>query len=153
MWLLEHAAMVVDVRAVGTDGKTFWRRIKGRHLNMRRLGFGEQAVYKLASYGPQKAARGSSSANFKQGTYIGFSKVKYEHRLTTNEGMLVTSRHAVGLPEPTRWDYEKPGAVMIMPWKSVRPRSGGTAGWRRESGRNSAAAASHLASRAGGGGI
>ena len=80
MWLLGHAANILTVRAVGTDGKTLWRRIKGREFGIRMVGFAEQVMYKLPMKGPEKLKRGNAAGNFEKATYIGLNKVNCGHR-------------------------------------------------------------------------
>ena len=122
MWMVEHCATILNVRAVGQDGRTPWRRIKGREFNMRMLAFAEQALYKLPVKGPEKIKRGNAAPNFKQATHVGFGKVDCEHRLVDGEGELVTSRHVMRVPVESRWSPSSLRPVTSTPWKSSMPR-------------------------------
>ena len=45
-WLVQHAALLINVCAVGEDGKTAWKRLRGRDFGQRLIGFGESVLYK-----------------------------------------------------------------------------------------------------------
>lgn len=118
MWLLEHAAQILTVRAVGTDGRTAWKRIRGRDFGIRVVGFGEQVMYKLPMKGSEKIKRGHAAGNFEKATYIGFNKVNCEHRFVDGHSSIVTSRHVVRLPEEQRWNLEALQAIKVTPWQT-----------------------------------
>ena len=109
--------MMLNVCAVGTDGKTSWRRVKGCEFNIRMLGFVEQAMYKLPMKGPEKITRGNAVPNFKQAPYIGFSKTNYGHRFIGQEDKLVTPRRAVKLPVEQKWNMDELKKITPTPLK------------------------------------
>lgn len=122
MRVAEHCAMILNVRAVGADGKTPWRRIQGREFNIVIPGFAEQALCKLPMKGLEKVERGNAAPNFVQATYFGFGKATYKHRLIDGEGGPITSRHAVAMPLEKRWGAGRPRSVTSTPWKGVLPK-------------------------------
>ena len=94
--------MILNVRAVGADGKSPCRRVNGRGFNMRVVGLGEQVMHKLPIKGPAKLARCNAAGNSEHATYIGFSKTNCEHTSIRVGDAIVTSRHVVRLPEEQR---------------------------------------------------
>ena len=51
-WLVEHAALIINVRVKGSDGLTAWARVRGRAFNQRLMASGEKVLYKLPMKGP-----------------------------------------------------------------------------------------------------
>jgi len=53
-WLVEHAALLLNAKQVGEDGKTAWARLRGRDFGQKSLGFCEAVMYKQPPKGPQQ---------------------------------------------------------------------------------------------------
>ena len=52
-WLLEHTAMLLNVKCRGQDGLTPWQRVRGRPFNQPMLGFAEMVLHKLPPKDPK----------------------------------------------------------------------------------------------------
>ena len=46
-WMVRHAAHLINVSRVHTDGRTAWQRMKGRRSNIKFLRFGEAVLFKI----------------------------------------------------------------------------------------------------------
>ena len=51
-WLIEHAALLLNVKSRGQDGLTPWARVRGRPFSQQLLCYAEQVLYKLPPKGP-----------------------------------------------------------------------------------------------------
>jgi hypothetical protein len=61
-WLMEHAALLLNVTVRGEDGLTPWGRVRGRAFNQRLFGYGGSVIAKLPLKGPQHDADGNMGA-------------------------------------------------------------------------------------------
>ena len=61
-WLLQHTAMLLNLRSRLPDGKAPWERARGRPFHQKILGFGELVLWKLPSKGPNSQPDGNMGA-------------------------------------------------------------------------------------------
>ena len=59
-WLVEHAAWLLTVRTIQSDGITAYKRLRGRNFNIPLLAFGEMCLYKLNKRDVQKQPDGKA---------------------------------------------------------------------------------------------
>ena len=114
-WLLEYTAMLINVRYVGSDGKTAWSRARGRSFGQNMLNFGEQVFYRLPSKGPLHDPDGNMGARWVEASYIGYNKSSNTY-LLINEAGPVSARTMRRRPESERWSSEKLVQIQATPW-------------------------------------
>ena len=61
-WLVEHTALLLNVKRRGHDGLTPWARVRGRPFSQQFLCYAEQVLYKLLSKGPLSQPDGNMRA-------------------------------------------------------------------------------------------
>ena len=120
-WLVEHVALLLNAVAVGSDGKTPWRRSRGREFNMSLYGFGEQIFYKQDAKGPQHDIAGNMSARMLRGTFLGYNKFSNSYRVMTDEGNIVKARGLSSRAYGDRWEDKILADITVTPW-SLRRR-------------------------------
>ena len=120
-WLIEHVALLMNAIIVGLDGKTAWRRARGRDFNMTMFNIGEQVFYKQDAKGPQHDAEGNMGPRMLRGTFLGYNKFSNSYRIMNEQGDIVKGRGLNSRPLEERWDVKTLEELTITPW-SVRRR-------------------------------
>ncbi len=121
-WLLEHVCLILNAMHVGEDGKTAWKRLRGRDFGQRLIGFAESVLYKQPPKGPQHDVKGNMSARMFPGTFLGYHHTSNCYRVATVDGDVIKVRSVLRRPIPDRWDAESLKAITATPW-SLRSRS------------------------------
>ena len=120
-WLLEHVGLVMNAVSLGPDGKTPWRRARGRDFNMSLYGFGEQVFFKQDPKGPQHDSRGNMGPRMLPGTFLGYNKFSNSYRVLTESGEVVKARALNSRNFQERWNKEVLAGITATPW-SLRRR-------------------------------
>ena len=63
-WLIEHTALLLNVKGRGQDGFTAWARVRGRPFSQQLLCYAEQVLYKLPPKGPLSQPDGNMGARW-----------------------------------------------------------------------------------------
>ena len=121
-WLLEHVTMVMNAVILGSDGKTSWRRARGRDFSMTLYGFGEQVFYKQDPKGPQHDVEGNMGPRMLRGTLMGYNKFSNSYRILTEKGDIIKGRGLNSRPFEDRWDAKILENIVVTPW-DLRPRA------------------------------
>ena len=102
-WLLEHTALLLNVKTRGQDGLTPWARVRGRPFSQLLLCYAEQVLYKLPSKGPLSQPDGNMGAKWLDGTFLGYQRSNRTYRVLKPNGDMVLARSINRLPEQNRW--------------------------------------------------
>ncbi len=79
-WLLEHVCLTLSARMVGEDGKTAWKRLRGRDFGQRLVCFLESVFYNQPPKGPKHDANGNMSARMFLGLFLGYHRTSNCYR-------------------------------------------------------------------------
>ena len=115
-WLLEHTALLLNVKTRGQDGLTAWARVRGRPFSQQLLCFAEQVLYKLPSKGPLSQPDGNMGANWLDGTFLGYQRSNRTYRVLKPDGQMAHARSINRLPEQNRWKPEVLAQIQATPW-------------------------------------
>ncbi len=115
-WLLEHTAILLNIRARGEDGKTPWERARGRPFGLKLYGFGEQVFWRLPSKGPQHDEQGNMSARMLRGVFLGYHRTSNSYLVMNEDGEVKKTRGLQRMCLDERWKVEKLAAVRAVPW-------------------------------------
>jgi hypothetical protein len=121
-WLLEHTALILNVKSRGEDGLTPWARVRGRPFSQQLLCFAESVLYKLPSKGPLSQPGGNMGAKWLDGVFIGFNRTNRTFRIVTDDE-LVDARSVSRLPEPNRWSSSTLARMKFTPWSRREARA------------------------------
>ena len=91
-WLLEHVCLILNARMVGEDGKTAWKRLRGRDFGQRLIGFLESVFYKQPPKGPQHDANGNMAPRMFPGIFLGYHHTSNCYRVATADGNVIKIR-------------------------------------------------------------
>ena len=69
-WLVEHAALLVDLRYVGKARGAAWSRTRGRNFNQRIICYDAKVLYKLCLKGPISASARDMGARWVEATFL-----------------------------------------------------------------------------------
>ena len=72
-WLIEHVCLLLNALQVGEDGRTAWKRLRGRDFGQRLIGFSELIFYKQPPKGPQHDVGGNMTARMFPGIFLGYT--------------------------------------------------------------------------------
>eukprot|EP00973_Karenia_brevis_P039568 5463054-Karenia_brevis.AAC.1 len=99
-WIVEHAGTALTYFEIGHDGKTAFQRLYGRRANVCTTEFGEQVLYKLLrnKFGKKQALQ----SMWRDGTYLGISRISGEALIGTQEGDVVKVRTIRRRPQSER---------------------------------------------------
>ncbi len=86
-WMLEHAAFLRNILAIGDDGLTAWNRARGRDHGLDLYEFGETILYKLPGKGAAVAGRGNMAMNWEDGVFLGYRRDTLEYVIATADGV------------------------------------------------------------------
>ena len=78
-WLVEYAAWIVNIRAVGTDGAVAFERVRGRPFHKRLLPFGELVHVHLPLDGPAQNRQGALDSRAVDGIMLGYGDVSHSY--------------------------------------------------------------------------
>ena len=78
-WLVEYAAWIVNIRAVGTDGAVAFEGVRGRPFHKRLLPFGELVHVHLPLDGPAQNRRGALDSRAVDGVMLGYGDVLHSY--------------------------------------------------------------------------
>ena len=105
-WLIEHTALLLNIKSSGQDGLTPWARVRGRPFSQQILCYAEQVLYKLPSKGPLSQPYGNMGAQQFEGMFVGYNRRSITFTVITAEGK-VEARSMTRLPVPNRWSADK----------------------------------------------
>ena len=114
-WLLEHTALLLNVRSRGSDGLTPWARVRGRAFGQQIIGFGEVVLYKTPTKGPRSQPDGNMGTKWLEGIFMGYNRSSNTYRVIGKEG-LDSPRSLMRRPEPDRWSADKLAEIKATPW-------------------------------------
>ncbi len=115
-WLLEHVCLLLNALHVGEDGKTAWKRLRGRDFGQRLIGFAENVFYKQPPKGPQHDVGGNMTARMFPGVFLGYHHTSNCYRVATAEGNVIKARSLLRRPLADRWNAETIKAIVATPW-------------------------------------
>ena len=115
-WLVEHAALLINACAVGQDGKTAWKRLRGRDFGQRLVGFGEGVMYKQPPKGPQHDTEGNMAPRMFPGIFLGYHYFSNTYRVATESGDVVRVRSLMRRPMADRWQAAQIKSIRTTPW-------------------------------------
>ncbi len=114
-WLLEHSALMLNIKSRGPDGITAWCRARGRPFGQKLLGFGEMVLYKLPSKGPQSKPDGNMGTRMLEGVFLGYNRSSNTYIIGTVDGITL-ARSITRMPEPDRWSDKVLSELKATPW-------------------------------------
>ena len=117
-WIVEFAAMSINVGRRGADGRTAYELRYGRAFRRELAIFGEKVLYLPSGQEKVKLAD-----KFHEGLYIGITQRTDESLIATKLG-IVRCRTFKRLPEGQRGDRELLAAVVGTPWTPVPSQAG-----------------------------
>ena len=115
-WLLEHVCLILNARMVGEDGKTAWKRLRGRDFGQRLIGFLESVFYKQPPKGPQHDANGNMAPRMFPGIFLGYHHTSNCYRVATADGNVIKIRSVLRRPFADRWCAESIKSIKATPW-------------------------------------
>ena len=119
-WLGQHAADKRNRTRVGADGKTAYRRWKGKSFNKPIAEFGENVWYlKLASAGKDKF-----NSRWEEGIYMGCINETGETIIGTQFGTVKARDFRRKTFHKDRWDRENFDNIKGTPWEPTPGRNG-----------------------------
>ena len=101
---------------VGEDGKTAWKRLRGRDFGQRLIGVVGSVFYKQPPKGPQHDAKGNMSARMYPGVFLGYHHTSNTYRVATAEGNVIKVRSVLHRPMADRWCAESMESITAIPW-------------------------------------
>ena len=115
-----HAACLLNLDSVGSDGKTPIERWRGRRLQIARSVFGERVWFKPNPL----AGRSKAEARMIEGVFVGF-RLKSSEYVVVAEGQIMMARAIRRKPDEERWSnpqeilslpvspWDKPGGIRV----------------------------------------
>ena len=122
-WLLEHTAMLLNVKCRGQDGLTPWQRVRGRPFNQPMLGFAEMVLHKLPPKDPKSGLDGNMGSRWGVGAFLGFHRQSRTYIVATADG-IAKARSISRRPGPDRWSCDALAKIQATPWslrETTRP--------------------------------
>ena len=101
---------------VGEDGKTAWKRLRGRDFGQRLTGFLESVFYKAPPMGPQHDAKGNMAPRMYPGVFRGYHRNSNAYMVATAEGNVIKVRSVLRRPMADRWCAESIKSITATPW-------------------------------------
>ena len=111
-WLVEHAADLHTKLQVGADGRTGFRRLRGRPYTSEMPEFGCKVWHKI----PGKPQGGVLAERWLEGIWLGKRWATDEHIVSMPGGRVVRARAILEYPEEGRWDAEAVMGITGAPW-------------------------------------
>ena len=119
-WIVNHAACLYNLDAVGLDGKVPFERWRGRKHTLQRCVFGNNVWYKPNPL----SGRSKAEDRMVEGIFVGF-RLKSGEYLVIADGEVRTARTIRRRTEEERW--ERPAALIdipVLPWdRPGQPRA------------------------------
>ena len=114
-WMIRNGAAVVNRYQVGDDGRTPYRRLRGRDFNKEVAEFGEKIMYlKLESVGKEK-----SESRWSEGIFVGIKEETGEMMIGTKEGVERARTFRRFADEGDRWRKEDLEEMKGVPWELI----------------------------------
>ena len=119
-WLIEHAADTLNRRRIGKDGRTAYRRWKGRSFNKKVAEFGENIWYlKLGTAGKDKFHK-----RWEDGVYLGIMDGTGETIVGTENGITKAKDFRRKAIKGERWNKEATKEMQGTPSQPDAGRTG-----------------------------
>ena len=120
-WLVEYAAMSINVGRRGPDGRTAWELRHGRPWKRLMAPFSERVLYLPGGKGASRLEQ-----RYRPGLFMGVLPRSDEVLIATEHG-IVRARSFRRLPPEQRGDAEALNAIRGTPWRPVpsEPQEGG----------------------------
>jgi hypothetical protein len=115
-WLLEHVCLLINALHVGEDGKTPWKRLRGRDFGQRLVAFGERVRFKQPPKGPQHDVARNMGPRMFPGTFIGYHLSSNSYRVINNNGDVIKTRGIMRRPLADGWNAETIENISATPW-------------------------------------
>ena len=119
-WMVMHAARCINRYRVGKDGRTAYRRVKGKEFRKPIAEFGESVMYlKPNSKGVDKLV-----CRWEKGVWLGVMDESGETIIGTSQGV-VRCRDIKRISDvEDRWNAERVLEVQGTPWQTIPGRKG-----------------------------
>ena len=116
-WLIMYAAMLINLCSVGEDGKTAYKRRRGKRFKREVPEFGGSIWYiRLGSAGKDKL-----DERWGDGVYLGIIEESLELYVGTKEG-IIEVRTLARRGEADRWRKKEIEEMVVVPWEPVPGR-------------------------------
>ncbi len=115
-WLVEHVCLLINALHVGEDGKTAWKRLRGRDFGQRLIGFSENVFFKQPPKGPQHDTAGNMMPRMFPGVFVGYHYTSNSYRVATPDGNVIRTRSLLRRPIADRWSAEAITGITATPW-------------------------------------
>jgi hypothetical protein len=119
-WMVGYSSFLLNRFEVGSDGKTCYERLKGKHAKTNGLEFGEGLFFKMRA---KREGIGKLASVWEDGIYLGVRAVSGEVIVGTETGVWRT-RTVKRKPIETRWHQENTLKVGGVPWKTSPEEEG-----------------------------
>merc|ERR1712115_269082 len=117
-WMVRHAAQAINRYAVGQDGRTNYRRLKGKNYGALTAEFGE-SVWALR---PKSKGITKFESRWDSGIWLGTREESGEHLIGCSQGVYkVRSIKRKAITEQ-RWNKEEFELMRGVPWRPVPGR-------------------------------
>ena len=113
-WIVNHAALLINVCRRGVDGRTAYERIRGKPFSRAFVCFGEEVLMKLNKAQVEQNEVAKLAARWKQGVFLGYDRDSNEYVVFT-EGKLMKTRTIQRVPMAQRWSFAQ------SPWLRHSP--------------------------------
>ena len=119
-WLMAHAGATLNRRRVNTEGKTAFRKWKGKDFERKVAEFGENVWYlKAGSAGKEKF-----DSRWEEGVWLGISDESGESLIGTKNGALKAKDFRRKTLAAERWNKENFDEIQGTPWEPIPGREG-----------------------------
>ena len=117
-WIVRHAGGVLNRYQMGKDGRTPYRRMKGRGFKREVVEFGEYVMYmRLESEGKDKG-----ETRWSEGVFVGVRDESGEILVGTREGVVKARTFRRYWTEGERWRKEEIEEMVGVPWEMIPGR-------------------------------
>ena len=110
--MIIHAANLINLYEVGSDGRVPYQRLRGRKLQTDMLEFGECVHFQPLDH----AKLGKAELRWTDGVYLGIRLTSGEKLVGNGQGVFKVRSIRRKL-EAERWDVDQINAVTSFPWK------------------------------------
>ena len=118
-WLVLHAADSYNKFHVGADGRTAYKKIRGRPYSGGMFEFGQCILYKISS----KVHGGDMGPRWAKGIWLGKRFTTEEHVIGTIDGVVAIAGAVREHPE-TKWDSKLFDDLVGVPWDPLAKNRG-----------------------------
>ena len=109
-WLVEYAAILMNLYQIGEDGLTPYQRRRGDRWNAALPQFAEKVKY-------LRKTNQKVEPRFQSGVYIGVRETSHEKIIAASDGKCYVVGTVRRRPVEDRWDKEAILAIRGLPWK------------------------------------